>query len=96
MMSVMFFLFSLQVLNKLDLEVLGFCVFSKLTILEWFLTCHFKYPIIPVHTSCIFTGIFIVSVVFIVFSVLVVLVVFFVFLIFIVFIVVVVFIALSL
>ena len=48
MMSWIFPLFSLQVLDKLDLEVLDFWLFSELAILDWCLTWHIKYAIIPV------------------------------------------------
>ena len=43
MMSSTFFLFFLQVLEKLNLDVLDFRVFSELAILEWFSTGRFKY-----------------------------------------------------
>ena len=43
MMSILFSLFYLKALEKLNLEVLNFWVFSELAILEWFLTCGFKY-----------------------------------------------------
>ena len=37
------FMVSLQVLDKLDLEVLHLGMFSDLAILEWFSTCCFKH-----------------------------------------------------
>ena len=49
-MSIFFLPLLLQLLNKLDLEVLEFFVFSLLAMLEWFLTWHFKHARIPVHT----------------------------------------------
>ena len=49
-MSIMFLIFSLEVLNKLDLKVLGFFMNSFLAILECFFTRNFKHSIIPVHT----------------------------------------------
>ena len=43
MMSSIFSLFFLQVLEKLNLDVLDFRVFSELAILEWFSTWRFKH-----------------------------------------------------
>ena len=43
-------LFSFQALEKLDLDILDFWLFTELYILEWFLTCFFKYALIPVRT----------------------------------------------
>ena len=43
MMFSMFYLFSFQFMEKSNLEVLEFWVFSELAILEWFLTCSFKH-----------------------------------------------------
>ena len=43
-------LFSFQALEKLDVEILDFLLFTELSILEWFLTWFFKYALIPVHT----------------------------------------------
>ena len=48
MMYSMSYLFSLQVFEKLDLEVLEFWLISELAILEWFLTWNFKHVIILV------------------------------------------------
>ena len=47
-MSSAFSLFCHQVLEKLDLEVLDFGLFSSFAILEWFRNFHFKHAIIPV------------------------------------------------
>ena len=47
-MSCMFTIFSLQVLNKSDLEVLEFLMFSELSILEWHLTLNIKHARTPV------------------------------------------------
>ena len=47
-MSSMLSLFSFQDLDKLDLEVLEFWLFTVLSILEWFSTWLFKYARIPV------------------------------------------------
>ena len=43
MTSSTFYLFYLQIMDKLNLEVLDFGVFSELAILEWFLTWCFKH-----------------------------------------------------
>ena len=43
-------LFSFQYLEKLDLEILDFWLFTELPILEWFSTWFFKYSLIPVRT----------------------------------------------
>ena len=43
-------LFSFQALEKLDLEVLDFWLFTELSILEWFSTWFFKHARIPVRT----------------------------------------------
>ena len=43
MMFSMFYLFSFQFMEKSNLEVLEFWVFSELAILEWFLTWRFKH-----------------------------------------------------
>ena len=51
-MYSMFCLFYLQVIEKLDLEVLDFWIFSELSILEWFLTWYFKHVIIHVRVYC--------------------------------------------
>ena len=37
MISILFYLFSLQALEKLYMDILDFCLFTKLSILEWFL-----------------------------------------------------------
>ena len=42
-------LFSFQALEKIDLEILDFWLFTELSILEWFLTWFFKYALIPVR-----------------------------------------------
>ena len=46
----MLFFFSFQSLDKLDLEILDFWLFTKLSIFEWFSTWFFKYASIPVRT----------------------------------------------
>ena len=43
MMSSRFYLFYLEVMETLNLEVLYLRVFSELAILEWFLSWHFKH-----------------------------------------------------
>ena len=48
-MSSMLSLFSFQALEKLDLEVLDFWLFTELSILEWFLNWFFKHARIPVR-----------------------------------------------
>ena len=45
----MFCLFPLQVLDKLDLEVLDFCILSDVAILDLYLTWNIKHARIPVH-----------------------------------------------
>ena len=45
----MLYLFYLQVLYKVDLEVLYFYVYLVFAILEWFLIWHFKHSRIPVR-----------------------------------------------
>ena len=50
MMSSMLSLFPFRALEKLDLEILDFWLFTELPILEWFLTWFFKYALIPVRT----------------------------------------------
>ena len=49
MMSSMLSLFSFQALEKLDLEVLDFWLFTELSILEGFSTWFFKRARIPVR-----------------------------------------------
>ena len=49
-MSSMLSLFSLQALDKLDLEILDFWLFMELSILEWFLTWFFKFALMILHT----------------------------------------------
>ena len=46
MVYSMFSLFSIQVLDKLNFEVLDFWLFTELAILEWFLNWCFKNTII--------------------------------------------------
>ena len=46
-----FTLFTLQLLNKSDLEVLEFRNFSELAILDWYLTRHIKHARILVLTN---------------------------------------------
>ena len=43
-------LFSFLALDKLDLDILDFWLFTGLSILERFLTWFFKYALIPVRT----------------------------------------------
>ena len=50
MMYSMLSPFSLPALEKLDLEILDFWLFTELSILEWFSTWFFKYALIPVRT----------------------------------------------
>ena len=50
MMSRISSLFSFQALDKLDLDILDFWLFTELSILEWFLTWFFKYSLITVCT----------------------------------------------
>ena len=50
MMYIMLHLFSFQALDKTDLEVLDFCLFTELFILELFLDWFFKHVRIPVRT----------------------------------------------
>ena len=40
--------FSFQALDKLDLGILDFWLFTELSILEWFSTWFLKYALIPV------------------------------------------------
>ena len=49
MMSSTLSLFSFQALEKLDLEILDFGLFTALPILEWFSTWFFKYELISVR-----------------------------------------------
>ena len=44
------YLFSFRALDKLDLEILDFWLFTELSILEWFSTWFLKYELIPVRT----------------------------------------------
>ena len=48
-MSCVFCIFCLQIIEKSDLKVLYFWIFSWLPILNWYLTCHIKHAIIYVH-----------------------------------------------
>ena len=48
--SSMLYLFSFRALEKLDLDILNFWLFTELSILEWFLTWFFEYSLIPVRT----------------------------------------------
>ena len=50
-MSSMLSLFSFQDLDKLDLEVLEFWLFTVLSILEWFLTWFFRNALITLRTD---------------------------------------------
>ena len=50
MMSSMLSLFSFQAIEKLDLDILDFWIFTGLPILEWFTTWFLKYSFIPVRT----------------------------------------------
>ena len=50
MMSRILSLFSFQALDKLDLDILDFWLFTELSILGWFLTWFFKYALISVRT----------------------------------------------
>ena len=47
-MSVIFFLFSFQALDKWDPKVFKFWLFTELSIFKWFLTLFFKHARIPV------------------------------------------------
>ena len=49
-MSNMLSLFYFQALEKKDLEILDFCLFTELPILEWFLNWFFKYVLITIRT----------------------------------------------
>ena len=49
MVSRMLSIFSFRALDKLDLEILDFWLFTELPILEWILTWFFKYALIPVR-----------------------------------------------
>ena len=49
MVSSIFSLFPLQVLEKFDSDILEFWIFSELAILEYFLTWNLKHSRIPVH-----------------------------------------------
>ena len=42
-LEIMLSIFYFQALEKLDLEILDFWLFTELSILEWFLTWFFKY-----------------------------------------------------
>ena len=50
MISSMLSLFTFRALEKLDLEILDFWLFTELSILEWFLTLFFKYALNNVRT----------------------------------------------
>ena len=45
----MFYLFSFQALEKLDMEILDFLLSTEFSILEWFSTWFFKHAKIPVR-----------------------------------------------
>ena len=48
-MSSILSLFYFQALYKLDSEILDFCLFTELSILERFFTWFFKYALIPIR-----------------------------------------------
>ena len=50
MMPSMLYLFSFQSLEKLELGILNYWLFTELSIFEGFFTWFFKYALIPVRT----------------------------------------------
>ena len=50
-MPSILFLFSLQVLDIFDLDILYFWIFTELAILEWFFTWSFKHARIPLRKN---------------------------------------------
>ena len=50
LVNILLSLFSLRALEKLDLEMLDYWLFTGLPILEWFSNWFFKYAFIPART----------------------------------------------